>query len=201
MTKTPADSLFTEIRQKALGDDVKIDTKQAVNWLARTMRQLYGGLSQKRVIADSAVKTVSDPRVGRFYAFGYDPKHKETLPYYDRFPVVLIIGPAKGGAYGLNFHYLHPRDRAQLFDEIAKIGKRKLTRNTKMQVTYEMLKAASKMKRFKPCLKHYLSSHFTTKLGEIPTDQARIAIHLPTAKFIYNSNRTVWEKSRKQYRS
>ena len=28
---------------------------------------------------------------GRMYNFFYDPKHERTLPYYDRFPLAIMI--------------------------------------------------------------------------------------------------------------
>ena len=54
--------------------------------------------------------------------FFYDPKHKDTLPYYDRFPLSVIIGPAKGGFYGLNLHYLPPVLRAKMLDALMDIA-------------------------------------------------------------------------------
>lgn len=41
------------------------------------------------------------PSVGRMYHFRYDPKGKETLPYYDTFPLIFMVGPAAGGFYGI----------------------------------------------------------------------------------------------------
>ena len=41
---------------------------------------------------------------GRMYTFFYDPKTKDELPYYDTFPVVLIIETTGNGFTGLNLH-------------------------------------------------------------------------------------------------
>ena len=35
--------------------------------------------------------------VGSMQMFFYDPKTKDTLPYYDRFPLVVVVGPAEKG--------------------------------------------------------------------------------------------------------
>ena len=48
----------------------------------------------------------------------YNPKHKATLPYYDLFPLVLPIQKLSDGFIGINFHYLYPKDRAILLDEV-----------------------------------------------------------------------------------
>ncbi len=42
-------------------------------------------------------KATIRPKYGVMNLFGYDPKHKATLPYYDRFPLILPLDPAKGG--------------------------------------------------------------------------------------------------------
>jgi hypothetical protein len=110
-----------------------------------------------------------------------------------------MVGPAEGGFYGLNFHLIHPRDRAFLMEQLYKIAGRQINKNTKIRVTYEMLKGASNLKRFQPCFRHYLANHVVTPLGEIPTDDAKIAIHLPTEKFVYKSSRTIWSQNRKMY--
>ena len=47
--------------------------------------------------------------IGNMYMFRYEPKLKESLPYYDRFPIVFPIEPYSDGFLGLNFHYLYPK--------------------------------------------------------------------------------------------
>ena len=42
---------------------------------------------------------------GRMYTFFYNPKTKDKLPYYDRFPLSMILGQDSDGFIGLNFHY------------------------------------------------------------------------------------------------
>ena len=51
-------------------------------------------------------KATLRPKYGVMNLFGYDAKHKATLPYYDKFPLIFPIEPAKGGFIGINFHYL-----------------------------------------------------------------------------------------------
>jgi hypothetical protein len=56
-------------------------------------------------------KATLRPKYGIMNLFGYDPKHKDRLPYYDVFPLIFPLEPAKGGFIGLNFHYLQPGAR------------------------------------------------------------------------------------------
>ena len=52
-------------------------------------------VNRKELQADARQR--ARPIFGDMYMMMYDPKHKRTLPYYDRFPLVIPIEPAKGG--------------------------------------------------------------------------------------------------------
>ena len=49
---------------------------------------------------------------GMMLMFGYDPKWKKILPFYDKYPLCIIISPAPKGFMGLNLHYLPPELRS-----------------------------------------------------------------------------------------
>ena len=98
------------------------------------------------------------------YTFFYDPKTKEKLPYYDRFPVVLIIDSTSTGFSGLNFHYIPPKYRAKLLDELYEFeiedeDTEDESMRTRIRVNYNLLQSTAKMKFFRPCYKRYLTSH------------------------------------------
>ena len=59
-------------------------------------------------------------RPGRMYMFKYMPKMKAQLPYWDMFPVGIVMNayPDKGYFSMINFHYLPPILRAELMDAI-----------------------------------------------------------------------------------
>ena len=134
---------------------------------------------------------------GELVMFAYNPKWKKELPYYDRFPLAMIIGPAKGGFYGLNFHYLPIRYRAQLFDAYIANGKRanKLPWQRRVLVTYTMLKSISKLKYFKPCMKHYLFTHVKSPYSVVKRAEWRDALFIPTAQWSKASEKEIWKDS------
>ena len=45
------------------------------------------------------------------------------------------------------------------------------------------MEGASKLKYFKPCLKHYLTRQIRTRLALVPAPEWEIAAFLPTANF------------------
>tara|TARA_B110000902_G_C14147304_1_gene528131 strand:- start:765 stop:1043 length:279 start_codon:yes stop_codon:yes gene_type:complete len=87
--------------------------------------------------------------------------------------------------------------RAQFLDALYDVtNNKKYDRSTKMKLTYDILKQSSKMRFFKPCLKHYLSSNITTPLLLIEPADWEIAIFLPTESFRKVGKDTVWKESR-----
>ena len=59
-------------------------------------------------------KLNNKPHPKHLNMFVYAPKFAKKLPYYDTFPLIMYLKPAKGGFYGLNFHYLPYALRARL---------------------------------------------------------------------------------------
>jgi hypothetical protein len=137
-------------------------------------------------------------RLGHMYMFGYDPKHKDTLPYYDRFPLIFPINKAKGGFLGINFHYLPLTLRAKLMDSLYDVTSNdRYDENTKLRLSYGILSGASKYKEFKPTIKHYLTNHVRTRLVYVHPTEWDVAIFLPTAQFEGAAQSKVWADSRK----
>lgn len=133
------------------------------------------------------------------YMFFYDPKLKDTLPFYDSFPLVIVIGPAEGGFLGLNLHYLPPVLRAKLLDGLLETANNKLyTDDTRFNISYSMLKRAARLKYYKPCVKKYLNKHVRSRFARVPAPEWEIATFLPTADWQKSSSRQVYSDSRKK---
>jgi hypothetical protein len=133
------------------------------------------------------------------YHFTYDPKGKETLPYYDTLPLILAVGPAPGGFYGINLHYLKPTTRAVFLDKLMIIAnKTEFDEKTRLKLTYSLLSSARQFKEFAPCFKHYLTTNITSKLMMVPSQEWETAIFLPTEKFQGARKNQVWADSRKR---
>lgn len=136
---------------------------------------------------------------GFMYQFIYDPKTKESLPFYDRFPLILAVGPAPGGFYGINLHYLDPIKRAIFLDKLMVIAsKEELDEKTRIKLNYSLISSARKYREFAPCFKHYLTSNITSKLMMVPSNEWEIAIFLPTEKFEGKNKKQVWLDSKKK---
>ena len=139
--------------------------------------------------------------MGNMYLFAYDPKHKDTLPYYDRFPLIFPINKAKGGFLGINLHYLPPILRAKLMDQLYTVlNNKNFDETTRLQASYKILNGAAKFKEFAPCVKHYLNAHVRTKPAYINPAEWDVALFLPLQKFVGASATQVYADSRRTVR-
>lgn len=137
-------------------------------------------------------------RVGHMFMYYYDPKHKEDLPYYDKFPLVFPIGRAKGGFLALNLHYLPLDLRAKLMDALySTVNNQKFDETTKLKISYSILKDAAKFDAFRPTIKHYLTDHVRSRFIWIHPTEWDLALHLPLERFEKAAKTTVWADSRR----
>jgi hypothetical protein len=166
-------------------------TKRARDWYRNTAQQ-----AATKTIQEQQGRTVAVPQIGSMYMFWYNPKHKKTLPFYDRFPLIFPIGPAPGGFYGINFHYLAPRLRARLMDALYQLASDKnYDANTKLRINYQILKNIARIPYYKATVKHYLNTHVKSNFITVFPAEWDIALFLDTQKFEKASAQHVWEVS------
>lgn len=152
-------------------------------------------IDHKRLFSEQ--KTTSNIVPGKLYMFLYDAKHKATLPYYDRFPLVFPYQKVEGGFMGLNMHYLPYYYRVQLMSRLMQYASSKtLDENTKLRYSWSLIAGVSKFKLAEACIKHYLTDHVHSLFIEIPGEQWHTAMMLPVEKFTVNKT-TVWGDSLK----
>jgi len=187
-------NLFDTLSREAFRAGVTPKTDESRKWFRQRAKDLRG-INRKELQRE--LPTGGDI-IGTMQMFFYDPKTKDTLPYYDTFPLVVIVGPAEKGFYGLNLHYLPPMLRAKMLDGLMDIASSKRSPNAKFEITYETLKSTSKLKFFKPCFKHYLTSNVKSSFAQVPATDWEIAAFLPVASFKKIPNAlTAYSDSRK----
>lgn len=192
--------LFDEILLDGIRKgQVPARSKSARDWYRNQAKGISKGeVSSQKIMKESSERFTTQPIVGNMYMYVYDPKHKKTLPYYDKFPLVFPIGKAKGGFLGLNMHYLPLPLRAKLMDALYNtVNNKNFDEKTKLKISYSILNSAAKFNMFKPTIKHYLRSHIRTKFVLVHPTEWDIALFLPTARFEKATQTKVWKDSRK----
>ena len=170
--------------------------KESRNWFRDKARRVTNvnvmGLMRRNYLSN---KTIIRP--GFMYLFGYDPKMKDELPYYDRFPLIFPVEAYGDGFLGINLHYLPYDLRAKLMDALYELmNNRFYDERTKLRLSYGVLKSASKYKYFEPCVKRYLYSHVQTKFMQVPANEWDIALFLPLESFAKKNKGFVQRQSR-----
>jgi len=174
-------NLFQQLEIEAFRAGITPRTKQSINWFRRKAQQL-GRISRRDVFRDEQVALKNRPKTGAFgnmYMYYYDAKYKDTLPYYDAFPLVIPTGPAEGGFYGMNLHYLPPLLRAKALDALLGEGD-------------------VPAKFIRPTIHRYLFRQVRSRFALIDKPEWEIATFLPTADWRKASASTVYRDSRKK---
>lgn len=190
-------SLFSRIHAQAEKAGIIPRSDESKKWFLQRLKTL-NSVKPPRILRDTSLNIRKKPLIGRMFMFTYDPKGKDTLPYYDTFPLILMVGPTPDGFYGLNLHYLPPRGRAIFFDKLMEfLNNKKLDETTRFKLSYGLLSGSRNYRAFAPCFKHYLYSQVTSQTVEIPPNEWEIALFLPTDNFIGEKNTKIWKGNSK----
>ena len=182
-------SVFDTIKRNAGNLD------RSNSWYRSQVNRIASGTTAQQLFRQG--KLAKRPSVGRLNLFGYNPKLRKTLPYYDVFPLVLPLDTIPGGFMGMNFHYLPPMVRTRLLSRVQQFADdRKLGKNTKFDVNYDDVKS---VRIAKPTIKKYLYSHVRTGFLRINADEAATAIFLPVQRFKKASTIKVYADSVRRF--
>ena len=191
------DKLTDTIRSGKVGQA----TKRSAQWFQDKIRGLKGDL-RNRFSSTNPDKFYREaetkinpavlsrrPSLGDLFCYNYNPKHRATLPYYDMFPMIMLIGTDADTFLGINFHYLPPKFRAILLDKVnAKIGNA-LPKWSKLV----------KIREIAPTIKRYRFDDITRKVIPIERSEQEIAIFLPLERFRKASAGAVWAESKRRF--
>ena len=132
-------SLLYRLEQEAFRAGIQARTDDARDWFRAKVKQLCK-INRQQLLRDEALIRKSRTMMGHMYMYFYDPKHRETLPYYDAFPLTIMVERAPGGFYGLNLHYLKPNTRAIFLDKLTDtLTNDKYDESTRFRARYNLL--------------------------------------------------------------
>jgi len=189
-------NLFQKLELEAFRAGINPRTQESREWFRKRIQRLTR-VNREALMREQEINRKASHSYGSMFMYFYDPKHKDKLPFYDRFPLTIPIEPAEGGFRGINLHYLPPILRAKFLDALLEsTNNKKYDESTRFRLTYELLKGARRMRYFKPCLKHYLLAHVKSRFAEVPAAEWEIAAFLPTAQWEKASAGKVYQDSR-----
>lgn len=168
--------------------------KTSLDWFRRQVAKLDRVVRPPEILQEK-VRLKQKVELGKMYNYLYDPKLKEELPYYDKFPLCIPIKFEVDGFIGINLHYLSPLHRAMLLTSLREFEKPDSNKQVRLKITYQLLISSNKYKMFRPCLKKYLYSHVRSPFARIEEDEWNVAVFLPTESFMKAKKTKVWKDS------
>ena len=178
--------------------DMNTTYRKSKAWYEQQMILLMKQISSPwTVLKGNPAQLTTRLMPGRMYMFVYDPLHKNELPYYDRFPCVLLYKRSITGFSGLNFHYLPYQMRVQLLFRLMQYKTNaRLDENTRIKYTWEAIKGVSKFAAAVPAFHQYNFAGLRSSFREIRSYDWTTAVMLPVEQFVKMPDDRIWDKSR-----
>jgi hypothetical protein len=179
--------------------DLESTMKKSRAWFEQQVQMMTRQqLTPQRVLNGNPEQLTTRVTPGFLYMYGYDPKGKADLPYYDKFPLVFPFRKTEGGFIGLNMHYLPYPLRITLLDALMvhKTNSR-LDETTRIKYSWALIDGVSRYAAAKPCVKQYLMSNVRTQFRQVNSKDWATAMLLPVEKFVGASKQEVWAESKK----
>ena len=198
ISKKEVDAIWKDTKNKKLSvNDVQKWFRTEIQILTKNPFDV-GTDPSKYSKGEKPIAIVQPSDIGRMFYYAYDPKTKEQMPYYDTFPVILVVKNLPDGFHGLNIHYLPPKMREMLLRNLMiTMSDTKLDKNTRLKIRYDMLNNVSKFRYFQPAFKRYLYSHVRSNIRPVPFRFWPQMVMMPLADFKKANISTVYADSRR----
>ena len=171
-------SLFSDILESKPAE-LEQGTQDSLEWFQANIRDI-------RRTPESLMKEsnsfVSRFDLGKMYMYMYLPKTAGKLPYYDVFPLTVVLKRYATGFLGFNMHYIAPRYRVQLMSYLYEIQEDS-QEDTYFRVRWQDVKSVSRLRWAKPCLKQYYYSHINSRIVEVQPEHMDFVTLLPSQRF------------------
>lgn len=199
---------FLQMHAKEFSDPVALGRAQ--DSAAEAYVALANQLSRRSVNGNDFLRhnakrlqpTLQPRHLGRLCSYFYDPKWKDELPYFDRFPLVIPVNLYSDGFLGLNLHYLPMNRRAILMDALYTrvIRGNHLDERKRIMISWGIVQAAARNRNYLPCVKRYLYSHLRSKIYMIEPEDWNIALFVPTDRWAKANKSRVYQESLQKIR-
>ena len=196
------ESILTTLTEQHTASNLQRLSRQSMSWFTKKIAELKNPVSMVKGMVREKTRYVRTFVKGKLYFFLYDPKTKEELPYYDRFPLVLVLEKYDDGFLGLNLHYLPVKYRILFLRKLMQFAILDDEDDIKrMRVTYDILNASKRFREFKPCIKRYLFPHIKSRILAVQPNEWETAMYLPVHQFKGEKPQKIWKESMEEIRN
>ncbi len=162
-------------------------TVYSMNWFNKTIDKLLKSPHKTKEdrVSDTLGDSVGSITPGSMYAFRYDPRHKDTLPIYDTFPLIFPLRKMGDHFLGLNLHYIGADARVAMLGILMEYANTpNISKSTRLRLSWQVIQSFSKLKPLEDCVKMYLFSHVRSKFIMIDPENWVTAARLPLENFV-----------------
>jgi hypothetical protein len=152
-----------------------------------------GNVGPMRMLGDNLKMQKNLFIPGNMYMFTYSPIHKDTLPFYDKFPLVFPFSMKKGYMTGINLHYVHPKFRLLILDNLLSLRTtNEITSRTQLKMSWAALQRMAQHPHIEKCVKKYHLGHVKSMMLKVDPNDWPLAIFLPLERFEGATANKVW---------
>jgi len=139
------ESKLTTLAEEKKQAGLKTMSKDSIAWLKEKIVEIKRPDKISAAIRGETFRKANQFKIGMMYCFFYDPKTKDDLPYWDKFPVVLVLERYNDGFLGLNLHYLPIKYRMAFLSKLMRFAQLTAEDDIKrMRISYEILNSAKR---------------------------------------------------------
>ena len=195
-------SKLTKLAEEYSEQEFQRLSKDSLSWMKKKIEEIRNPKAIAKDMSKEGFRKTTSLRMGMLYSFYYDPKGKSDLPYYDIFPMVIVLDKYQDGFLGLNLHYLPYRYRVAFLRKLFQYATlNKDDEIKRLRITYDILSASKRFKEFQPCIKRYLYGHVKSRILTIQPNEWEVASLLPLQQFKKAQPNTVWQDSVQEIRN
>lgn len=176
--------------------DVQRHSDAALDWFRKRVSK------DLKVRADQIIKSTDDynryaekhdrSMIGKLYLYEYEAVEAgdEENGVYDKYPTVFFfnISKSKEGKllyWGLNMHYLLPKERAAVYSGLMKLKAQKgVTPKTKLKLQWDLIKTVCKHPLVERAVHAYRADRIQSRIVEIPATDWPVALFLRIEKWM-----------------
>jgi hypothetical protein len=196
------ESILTKLTEEHSAADLQRLSRESMAWYTKKISQLRNPIALAKGISQEKSRYTRTFMKGKLYYFVYDPKMKHQLPYYDKFPLTLVLEKYEDGFLGLNMHYLPVKYRIIFLRKLMQFALLDKEDDIKrLRVTYDILNASKRFREFKPCIKRYLFPHIRSRILAVQPNEWETSMYLPVHQFKGEKPQKIWKESMEEIRN
>jgi len=169
-------------------------SRDAVDWFRKRVSKDLSIKADRLIRApEYKKKTGTENRqlLGKMYLYAYEAVSPGDAEHdvYDAYPLVFFFSArnikGKLVLYGLNMHYLTPRNRMLLFMKLLQLRSSKETRpGMRLKLTWQLIKSIASHALFEPAVHAYRVDRLRSRLLEVPAQDWSVVVFLQLQKWV-----------------